>query len=131
MGGKTSRDKGARGELECIHMLNDNLGLALNRNYKQVAQAQHGDIEQLVGPFVIEIKNCKDITIPAWWRQAVAAAEKVGAIPCLAYKVARIGWKFIVPLPHGHGTEWGNELRFTQTVGPDGFYLIVREHLGA
>jgi hypothetical protein len=132
MSGAKSRNKGKRGELEIVHLLRDNLGIDCNRNYKQVAQAQHGDIEQLVGPFLIEIKNCADLEIPAWWRQAVAAAMQRSALPCVAYKVkgARdpFRWRFIVPLPQSSG-EWSFDLQYTQTVYQDGFFLIVREHL--
>lgn len=131
MTGAYSRNKGKRGELEVIHMLRDALGLDLNRNYKQTAQAQHGDIEQLVGPYLLEIKNCASITnIKAWWHQAVTAANVKGAIPCLAYKIPRKGWKFVVPMAAAwsSGHQWGRELQYTQTLYPDGFFLLVREH---
>lgn len=127
MGGKASRDKGARGELIVCKMLRDNLGGDYSRNLKQYQQSQEGDIGQLVGPYLLEVKNCKDLAIPAWWRQTVAAAQKVGAEPCLAYNAGAGRWKFVVPLSHGRGTSWGHELRYAQTLEPDGFYLIVRE----
>ena len=50
MSGAYSRNKGKRGELELVHMFRDNLGIACNRNYKQVAEAQHGDIGRLRRP---------------------------------------------------------------------------------
>lgn len=130
MGGASSRNKGARGELELCRLLADNLGGTFNRNYKQVAQAQHGDIEQLVGPYLVEVKNCKDITLKPWWAQAVIAAEVAGAVPCLAYKIARVGWRFVVPIREAWGTEWGKSLQYTQTMYPDGFFLLVREYQG-
>jgi Holliday junction resolvase len=132
MTGKASRDKGKRGELEIVHLLRDNLGIAVNRNYKQTAQAQHGDIEQLVGGFMIEVKNCASLTaIKSWWQQAVTAATKVGAVPCLAYKVPRKGWRFRVPIPQAwdSGHQWGRELQYTMDLAPDGFFLLVRERL--
>lgn len=132
MSGASSRNKGKRGELEIVHLIRDNLGIACNRNYKQVAQAQHGDIEQLVGPFLLEVKNCASLEIPKWWRQAVGAAKARGAAPCLVYKVkgARdpFRWRFIVPLQRTGG-EWAYDLEYTQTVYQDGFFLIVREHM--
>jgi Holliday junction resolvase len=132
MSGAHSRNKGKRGELEIVHMLRDNLGLTCNRNYKQVAQAQHGDIEQLVGPYLLEVKNCASLApMKAWWQQAVTSASKVGAQPCLAYKVPRKGWRFRVPLPQAwaSGKQWGSEIQYTMDLSPDGFYLIVREHM--
>lgn len=130
MTGSKSRDKGKRGELEVVHLLRDNLGLSVNRNYKQTAQAQHGDIEQLVGGYLIEVKNCASTTaIKSWWQQAVCAAVKRDAVPCLAYKIPRKGWRFRVPLPQAwaSGQQWGREIQFTMDLAPDGFYLLVRE----
>ena len=126
MTGTFSRSKGKRGELEIVHMLRDNLGLTVNRQLKQYQQAQHGDIEQLVGPYLIEVKNCATLSLKSWWAQTIAAADKKGAIPCLAYKVARKGWLFVVPLAWGQ--EWGRDLAYTQTLYPDGFFYLVREH---
>lgn len=129
MGG-FSRSKGARGELEIVHLIRDNLGIAVNRNYKQTAQAQHGDIEQLIGPYMLEVKNCASTSaMKSWWQQALTAASKRDAIPCLAYKLHRKGWRFRVPLPQAwaSGQQWGRELQYTMDLSPDGFFLIVRE----
>lgn len=131
MTGAKSRNKGKRGELEVVHLLRDGLGLTVNRNYKQVAQAQHGDIEQLVAGYLLEVKNCASLNLKAWWQQACAAADKREAQPCLVYKVPRKGWRFRVPLPQAwaSGQQWGRELQYTMDLSPDGFFLIVREHL--
>lgn len=130
MTGAFSRSKGARGELELCRLLADNLGGEYTRNLKQYQKSQEGDISQLVGPYMIEAKNCASTTnIKAWWQQAVTAASKVGAIPCLAYKIPRKGWRFVVPLPAAwaSGHQWGRELAYTQTMYQDGFFLVVRE----
>ena len=131
MSGAASRNKGARGERELVRMLRDNIGGDYSRNLKQYQQAQHGDIEQLVGPFLIEVKNHATLNLRAWWQQTVTAAEKRGAVPCLAYKITRAGWRFVVPLEQawGSGHQWGRDLQYTRTLYPEGFYLIVREHL--
>lgn len=129
MTGAYSRNKGKRAELELVHMLRDNLGIHCNRNYKQTAEAQHGDIEQIVGGFCIEAKNHATLKLGPWWTQAVAAADKVNAVPCLAYKITRAGWRFVVPLPQAwaSGHQWGRELKYTMTLYPEAFYLLVRE----
>lgn len=133
MSGAKSRNKGKRGELEVVHLLRDALGLSVNRNYKQVAQAQHGDIEQLVGPYLLEVKNCASLNLKSWWGQAerAASAHAGNPQPCLAYKVPRKGWRFRVPLPQAwaSGQQWGRELQYTMDLAPDAFFLIVREHL--
>ena len=131
-GGAFSRSKGARGEREVCRMLADNLGGQYNRLLKQYQSAQLADIEQLVGPYSLEVKNCASTAnMKAWWQQALTAATKRGAIPCLAYKVPRKGWRFRVPLPQAwaSGHQWGREIDYTMDLAPDAFYLIVREHL--
>ena len=129
MAGAKSQRKGKRGELEIVRMIRDNLGIDCNRNYKQVAQAQHGDIEQLVGPYLVEVKNHATLNLRAWWQQTLTAADKKGAIPCLAYKITRAGWRFVVPLESAwaSGHQWGRDLQYTQTLYPEGFYMLVRE----
>lgn len=129
MTGAFSRSKGARGEREVVQMLKDNLGGDYSRNLKQYQQCQEGDIEQLVGPYLLEIKNCATHNFKAWWQQALTAANKRDAIPCLAYKVPRKGWRFRVPIQQAwnSGHQWGRELQYTMDLSPDGFFLIVRE----
>lgn len=129
MTGAFSRNKGARAERELVAMLRDNLGITCNRQLKQYQQAQHGDIEQLVGPYLIEAKNHATLNLRAWWQQTIAAADKRNAVPCLAYKITRAGWRFVVPMPDAwaSGHQWGRDLKYTMTLYPEGFYLLVRE----
>jgi Holliday junction resolvase len=131
MSGAKSRNKGARGEREICALLRDNLGGEFNRLLKQYQQSQLADIEQLVGPYSLEVKNCASLNLKSWWQQTVQAASKRDAQPCLAYKVPRKGWRFRVPLPQAwaSGQQWGRELQYTMDLSPDGFFLIVREHL--
>lgn len=127
--GAFSRNKGKRGELAVVAMLRDNLGLECNRNYKQPAQSQEGDIEQLVGGHLLEVKNHATLNLKAWWKQAVTAADKRGAIPCLVYKQARGQWRFVVPIPAAWATghQWARDYQYTMTLEPDGFYFLIRE----
>lgn len=129
MSGAKSRNKGARGEREVCKLLSENLGGQYNRLLKQYQQSQLSDIEQLVGPYSLEVKNCAKLNLRAWWQQAVAAAEKRGAVPCLAYKIARSGWRFVVPMPEAwaSGHQWARDLQYTMTLYPEGFFLRVRE----
>lgn len=129
MNGAFSRNKGKRGELDLIHLLHDNLGGDFCRNYKQPAQAQHGDIEQLVGPYIVEVKNCAKLAIPQWWKQVCTAATARNAVPCLAYKLSRKGWKFVIPTNEARAANqvWSHDLRYTQELFEEGFFLHVRE----
>lgn len=129
MTGARSRAKGARGERELCHLLSDYLGGQFTRNLKQYQQAQHGDIEQLVGPYLIECKNCAEIEVAKWWRQACDAALARGAVPCVAYKLARRGWKFVVPMPEAIAAKssWSWDLKYTMELREEGFFLMLRE----
>ena len=132
--GAYSRNKGASAERELCKVLTDYIGGDYCRNLKQYQAAQHGDIEQLVGPYLIEVKNCAKFTPRPWWAQAVAAATaKGGAIPCVAYRKAGLAledrWRFIVPLTQAWatGAEWRSDLRYAADVGIEGFALLCRE----
>lgn len=135
MTGAYSRAKGARAERELVTLLSDYMGLSLNRNYKQAAQTQHGDIEQLVGPYLVECKNVAKQT-PAmqrlWWSQAVAAASVVGAVPCVARRLPGLcmedRWLFRVPEWWAWQTEfdWRSEFRYTKELGIEAFAGNVR-----
>ncbi|MUV13560.1 putative PDDEXK endonuclease [Noviluteimonas gilva] len=132
--GAFSRNKGARCERELCALLRDNLGGDFSRNLKQYQKAQEGDIEQLVGPYLVESKSHATLNLKSWWGQIVAAASRheLRPLPCLAYKVPRKGWRFRVPIPQAweSGHQWGRELTYTMDLSPDGFFLIVREHKG-
>jgi Holliday junction resolvase len=131
MTGAFSRNKGARAERELCAMLRDNLGGEFNRNLKQYQQSQEGDIQQLVGTYLIECKAQNTLSLRPWWQQACAAAAKHPdqPQPCVAYKVMRKGWRFLVPIPQAWATgqQWGKEIQYTMDLAPDGFYLLVRE----
>jgi Holliday junction resolvase len=132
MSGAFSRNKGARAERELCRLLTDNLGGDFSRNLKQYQQSQEGDIEQLVGPYLIECKAHNTLSLRPWWQQAVTAATKHPAkpLPCVAYKVMRKGWRFLVPIPQAwaSGHQWGQELQYAMDLAPDGFFLLVREY---
>jgi Holliday junction resolvase len=131
--GAFSRNKGARCERELCALLRDNLGGDYNRNLKQYQKSQEGDIEQLVGPYLIESKSHATLSLKSWWQQIVTAASRHqdAPTPCLAYKIPRKGWRFRVPLPQAwaSGQQWGRELQYTMDLSPDGFFLIVREQM--
>jgi hypothetical protein len=131
--GAYSRNKGARAERELCTLLTDWLGEKFTRELKQYQQAQHGDIAQLVGPYLVECKNQKTLALSSWWQQARCAAKVAGAVPCVAYRLANRPledrWRFLVPIPAAYagGHEWGTDYRYTADVGIDGFALLCRE----
>jgi hypothetical protein len=131
--GAYSRNKGKRAELELCGLLREYLGVEATRNYKQFAQAQHGDIEQLVGPYLVEVKNHATLSVAAWWAQAVTAAQNRGMCqPCVAYRLPNRGlydrWRFVVP-DRVTEHEWSLDYRYAAELQLDGFAVRVREHL--
>ena len=134
MSGAYSRNKGARAERELCGLLREYLGVEATRQLKQYQQAQHGDIEQLIGCFLIEIKNQAALYPQEWWRQALAAAKaRGGCMPCVAYRLPNRGeydrWRFIVPDSMSPLHEWQLDYRYTADLGLDAFAARVREHL--
>lgn len=135
MSGAYSRNKGARAERELCGLLREYLGVEATRNLKQFQQAQVGDIEQLVGPYLIEAKDHKTPDKAAWWRQAQAASRaRGGCQPCVAYRLGNRGlydrWRFIVPDGGMAANDWWDDYRYTADLGLEAFAARVREHLG-
>src|SRR5690606_3023733 len=90
--GNYSRNKGARAERELCGLLREYIGVDATRNLKQYQAAQHGDIEQLVGRYLIECKNHKTVALRQWWEQALTAARVRGlCLPCVAYRLPNRG----------------------------------------
>ena len=131
MTGAYSRNKGARAERELCGLLQEYLGVEATRNLKQYQQAQHGDIEQLIGPYLIEAKNQAQLSIGAWWEQVRVAARAKGAVPCLAYRLPNRPlydrWRFRVPDGAPANNEWWDDNRYTADLGLDAFATRVRE----
>jgi Holliday junction resolvase len=132
--GRYSRNKGARAERELCNLLSEYLGIEVTRQYKQYAQAQHGDVEQLIGPYLLEIKNQARISLGAWWDQArAAAAARGGCLPCVAYRLPNRGlydrWRFVVPDALRPEHDWQLDYGYTADLGLEAFAARVRERL--
>jgi Holliday junction resolvase len=123
--GRSNRNRGAAAERELARWIKDELGIDTSRQLKQYQQAQHFDLTP-VGPFGIEAKYHARINVKDWWRQAVVSAKASSLIPVVAYKVARKGWRFVLPHTSAQG-EWSHDYEFTVDVGPECFAMIVRE----
>lgn len=93
MSGASSRRKGAEGERQALKALGDELGISLQRNLLQTREGG-GDCLEIRG-WVVEIKRCERLCIPAWWRQARAQAEGKGE-PMLLYRKNRQPWTALI-----------------------------------
>ena len=89
--GRMSRTKGARGERQFLALLGEELGEMLTRNLQQTRE---GGADCLcVKGWAIEVKRCETLSRPAWWRQAVEQANRLGVQPMLAYRRSREPWR--------------------------------------
>jgi len=125
--GRSNRNRGAAAERELARWIKDELGVEVSRNLKQYQRSQEGDLTPL-GPFLLEVKFHARLNVRDWWKQAVVSAKACGLIPVVAYKVARKGWRFVLPHTSAQG-EWSHDFEFTVDVGPACFAMIVREAL--
>ena len=86
------------GEREALALLGDELGIALQRNLEQTRESG-GDCVHIKG-WILEIKRCEKLCIPAWWRQAVRQAEGKGE-PMLLYRQSRKPWTALIHTANG------------------------------
>ena len=87
--GKSARDKGARYELELVHILRDFYGYPVRRGY--VFQHE-SDVIGLQGVH-IECKAVERLNIRKAYRQAVEEAlERADGVPVVFHHKAREGW---------------------------------------
>ena len=125
--GRSNRNRGAAAERELARWIKDELGVVVARNLKQYQRSQEGDLTPL-GPFLLEVKYHARLNVRDWWKQAVVSAKACGLIPVVAYKVARKGFRFVLPHTSAQG-EWSHDYEYTVDVGPACFAMIVREAL--
>lgn len=97
----SQRRKGAAAEREVLRLLGEELGEALSRNLSQTREGGADCIA--VRGWAIEVKRQERLSRPAWWRQAVEQAERVGARPMLLYRRSREAWTAWV---HTSGQQW-------------------------
>jgi len=100
MGGKASRTKGARGELE-VGKLIAAAGFHGARMGRNGYSAE--DVDHSVPNVHFEVKRTEKIHLPAWLRQAEDCAEE-GETPIVAFRQSHQPWRAVVPL------EWLLEL---------------------
>lgn len=114
------RAKGANGEREIADALNyiiyqqmKLLGMSEQEALKGMTTVQRNQNQSAVGGndltnvlgLSVEVKRQETLSIPAWWRQCVVAANRNNEVPVLVYRQNRKAWqvmtKMFVPLPNG------------------------------
>ncbi len=127
-----SRRKGKTGEREIANLLADLTGCDVRRRVRQ--HDGDSDLEGLPG-WCVEVKRHARASrglIAAWWAQAVAQAERAGAMPLLLYRADRDTWRAVWPLSVSltmqtaamwRGYDW------TAEGSPDAWAAVFRESL--
>jgi hypothetical protein len=123
-----SRNKGASGERELIRLIEDHLGIRLERNLAQSFAGGH----DLIGldDWAIEVKRYKEVGETekrAFWVQAVEQANRVGKRPAVCFRADRKPWRVLV---HA-GTDLFDEIDYNATaeVSLDLFFGLIRESI--
>ena len=96
MTGKTSRNKGKKGEREFLNLLGELLGRNLDRNLDQWNRGGCDCVS--VENWAIEVKRCEALALGQWWEQATEQAQALKRQPALAYRRNRKPWRVVVPL---------------------------------
>lgn len=102
---KSQRTKGARGELEALRLLGEELGITLERNLQQTRNGG-GDCLMVKG-WAIEVKRHERLSRPTWWAQAVRQAREAGVEPMLLYRRNRGPWHAWIHTRDGQYREGG------------------------
>lgn len=103
--GAMQRTKGATAERVVARLIREWLGLDVRRNWQAQSATGGPDLTGIPG-WALEIKRAREYR-GDWWGQALAQAERAGAIPALVYLLdhSRRGqpaldrWRVILPLP--------------------------------
>lgn len=95
MGGKSSRDKGARFERALAKILTA-AGFTASRNARNGISTD--DIAHSIPGVHVEAKHCERLEIPKWWDQCVRDAS--GREPVLVFKQNRQGERVVITLDY-------------------------------
>jgi len=102
---RASRRKGARGELEVAGVFRAH-GFDARRTPNSGGLSWRGDVQGVPG-YVLEVKRCERLTLPAWLDQAYGAASS-GEVPVVVFRQSASGtgrdgsprgrWHAVIPL---------------------------------
>lgn len=90
------RAKGARGELEVIHLLHDHGWKTARRTSDGRGQQTRGDVTNGPAGVHIEVKRVERVNIPAAFRQALADSNTLD-VPVVVHRPSRMPWMATLP----------------------------------
>jgi hypothetical protein len=94
--GASQRAKGARGELEVIHLLRDAGWKDARRTSDGRGQQSRGDVTNGPAGVHLEIKRVERGNVPVWLRQAQADANPHD-VPVVVHRPSRMQWMCTLP----------------------------------
>lgn len=138
--GANPRTKGAGGEREVATMLNgiivqvmtsmafpaEQIALATKTVQRNQNQSAVGgcDLTNVFG-MAVEVKRQEALSVPAWWRQTVASAERNNELPVLIYRQNRKPWHIRtyawLILPGGDPGSWARQKQIVAEFDLDAF----------
>lgn len=128
--GAMQRTKGQTGEREAAALIRDLTGWDVRRRVRQ--HDGDSDLEGVPG-WSVEIKrhaSAGRADIRAWWAQAVAQAQRTGALPVLLYRRDRDQWRAVWPVAVHLGlqtAEMWTGYEWTVEGTPDAWAAVARE----
>ena len=107
MGGKSSLDKGKRGEREVVKLLQPVVDEVYGSRKLQPPKIQRNTLQSDSGGYdltgiaflALEVKFCEQLSINNWWLQTVAQT-KYGQDPVLFYRQSRRPWKVVTEVSY-------------------------------
>lgn len=121
-----SRNKGAAGEREVAKIIDDLLGITVQRNLDQW-RAGGFDLTGLEG-WAIEVKRAKKPLLSAWWKQTIEQARINNLKPVLWYRLDNQKWRVVVPMNLiSRGLIESQDIDYCAELTPEGFAALYRE----
>ena len=121
-----SRNKGAAGEREVARIIDDLLGVKVERNLDQWRAGGY-DLVGLAG-WAIEVKRAKKPLLNAWWAQTLEQARINELKPVLWYRLDNQKWRVVVPMNLiSRGITETTDLDYCAELSPEGFATLYRE----
>jgi hypothetical protein len=120
MGGKSSRNKGARGEREFIAILQQVVDgvfgsgkVTLKRNLFQTREggADVAGFPDWLDVYAVEVKRQETLQLRQWWRQTVSQCTRGLQYGILAYRRNGEDWSILVSPPYSY--EFDDARKFT------------------
>jgi hypothetical protein len=99
--GRSNRQRGIRAELEVCRLINSVVpGVQAKRHLAQWREKSQQDVVGVDG-WMIQVKYCKSLSVPSWWRALAGAAAAHGLRPALFYRRPLDPWRIIVLAERG------------------------------